>query len=111
MRKWIIFEKLEREKRMKDPQFEALFDIKDVILRVEVVLQNFDKVVTNLKEERVIQDKGKDVVTKENDKGKTPMIEEIPTYQPPKKVHIFDRKKSTVKKQLRIATPTQLEES
>lgn len=96
---------------MKDPQFEAFSDIGDTILRVETIIQNLDKVVATLKEERVVQDKGKVVVIEEHDKGKAPMTEERLACQPPKKVHIYTRKKNTIKKQMTIATPTQSEES
>lgn len=47
----------------------------------------------------------------EKDKGKAPMVEEEPTPQPPNKLHVFERRKSTVKKQQTISTATQLEDS
>lgn len=93
------------------PSIQGFFDIKDVILRVEAVLQYFDKVVATLKEESMIYDKGKIVVIEEKDKGKSPMIEERPTYQPPNKVQFFTMRKSIMRKQLTISTPTQSEES
>lgn len=55
----MFFLKLEREIKVKKPDFKALSDISDPILKIEPVIQNFDKVEARLKEIKVVQDKGK----------------------------------------------------
>lgn len=64
--KWLAFIKLEKEKEHKDRTFGGVFpDIGDKILKVETILENYDRVVGHLKEEREVQDKGKAQIIKE----------------------------------------------
>lgn len=48
---------------------------------------------------------------KERDKGKSPMVEDGPTYQPPKVKYVFSRQNGIVRKEKIKDTPTQSGES
>lgn len=59
IKKWSVFVKLEREIMVKDPNFKTLSDISEPILKIEAMIQNFDKVAARVKEIKIVQDKGK----------------------------------------------------
>lgn len=89
------------EKWRSNPQYDPFPNIPSEFNKVMHVMDNFENIVGMLKEHQEVTNKGKIMVVEEDVEV---TLEERPTYQPPKKLRIYCRRRKATKEEKSLTT-------